>query len=325
MIVRIKNNLKSAMRYCFAVLFFAFTIQESQSQEFKKTATAGFVFLEIPATARTAALGEASLALSDVNSAAVFSNPAALGFTQQFQSLTVSYAPWIADIKNYASSYSLKTDYGVFGVGLVALDYGTISRTIVASGQKVYEVVGTFKANSSSYGFSYSRMLTDHFAFGTTVKYVQETIDVYTASNVLFDGGVLYYTGLGNLRIAATIRNFGVNAKFINDEFKMPSVLKLGIATEVYEDSDSEIRVTAIAEALHPNNNNEKVNIGTEVAWKNILILRGGYKFFYDEETYSLGFGLNPQMTLPMCLDFSYSNYGRLGNISRLTIQLGLN
>jgi hypothetical protein len=294
------------------------------AQEFKSTATAGFVFLEVPVTARTAALGEASLALSNVNAAAVFTNPGALGFTTQSHSFTASYAPWLADIKNYASSYSVKTDAGVFGIGLVAFDYGTIPRTVVASGQKVFDVTGTYTAGSTAVGLTYSRMLTQEFSFGTTIKYAEERIDNFRASNFLFDGGILYFTGLGSFRIAAAIQNFGVNTKFINDEFKMPAVLKMGVAAEVFEDKDAGYRVTLTAEALHPNDNNERVNIGTEVSWNEMLALRGGYKFFYDEESYSFGFGLNPQFTVPIDIDFAYADYGRLGAISRLTIQMGL-
>ncbi|MCX6137738.1 MAG: PorV/PorQ family protein [Ignavibacteriales bacterium] len=295
------------------------------AQEFKKTATAGFTFLEVPATARAAALGEASLALADENAAAVFNNPASLGFTGQVHSFSASYAPWLAEIKNYASSYAIKTDAGVIGVGLVLFDYGTMPRTVVAQNQQVYDVIGTFNANSMAFGVTYSRMLTDHFSFGTTVKYVQEKIDIYTASNIVLDAGVLYYTGLGSMRIAAAVQNFGVNAKFINDEFKMPAVFKLGVAGEVLGDASSEHRVTLTAEARHPNDGDEKVSVGAEYSWQNILALRGGYKFFYDEETYSVGIGLNPQLPMPVTIDIAYSDYGRLDKILRMTLQVGLN
>ncbi len=322
--MHLKNLYGKILKFISAaVLITSLCAPAVSSQTFKKTATAGFTFLEIPATARTAALGEASLALSDVNSAGVFSNPGALGFSDITHSFSASYSPWFADIKNYATSYAYKSDFGVVGVGLVMLDYGTMPRTVVASGQKVYDVIGTFDANSLALGITYSKMLTDHFSFGVTVKYAQERIDVYKASNVLFDGGMLYYTGLGSLRIAASIQNFGVNAKFINDEFKMPSILRLGIATEVLGSFTSEYRVTLMAEALHPNDADERINVGGEFSWRNIVTLRAGYKFFYDEESYSFGVGLNPQLSTPVDFDFSFSDYGRLGNISRFTLQLG--
>ena len=294
------------------------------SQDFKKTATAGFTFLEIPVTARTAALGESSIALSDMNSQGIFTNPASVGFTELTHSFSASYSSWFADIKHYASSYSFKSDVGIFVAGVVMLDYGSMPRTVAGGGQRVYNVIGSFNANSISFGLGYSKMLTDRFSFGLVAKYVEEKIDIYKANNLLLDGGVLYYTGLGSLRIAASLQNFGTNSKFIADEFKMPIMLRLGAATEIVGQKDSEYRITLLAEALHPTDADERINFGTEISWNEIIILRAGYKFFYDEETYSFGLGINPGLSLPVSADFSFADYGRLGNTLRFTLQLGL-
>ncbi len=306
------------------ILIFLMICSAMYSQDFKKNATAGFVFLELPVTARSAGMGESSISYSDMNSSGLFINPASLGFTQQTHSFSVTYSPWIADIKHYVTTYSLKTDFGVFGFGAILLDYGSMQRTKKITGQRLYEVLGTFNSNSLAIGLSYSKQLTDKFSFGVTGKYVQEKIDVYTASNYLFDGGVLYYTGLSSLRIAATISNFGVDAKFINDKFKMPAMLRLGMAAEVYGGYDQDYRVTASVEAIHPNDGDERVNVGTEISYKNMIDFRAGYKFFYDEETYSLGLGIKTNLTVPLQLDFAYSDYGRLGDIVRFTLQAGV-
>jgi hypothetical protein len=294
-------------------------------QEFKKNATAGFVFLELPVSARGAALGESSITLSDVNAGGVFTNIAATGFSELSHSFFASYSPWIADIKHFASSYTLNTPVGVFGIGFIGVDYGSMPKTKKIAGQRVYEVIGSFNANALAIGLTYSRKLTDRFSFGVGAKYVKEGIDIYTVDNILFDGGILYYTGLGSLRIAATIQNFGVDAQYINDPFKMPALLRLGIAGEIIGSENSDYRVTALIEALHPNDADEKLNTGLEIAWLEMVSLRLGYKFFYDEESYSIGFGVNPQLALPLMLDFSYSDYGRLGKISRFSLQLGVN
>jgi hypothetical protein len=310
--------------FTLALVLFLLSTMCVPAQEFKKTATAGFVFLEVPATSRQASLGESGLALADENSSAVFNNPASLGFSELQHSFTASYAPWIADIKNYASSYAVKTDAGMFAVGLVLFDYGSMPRTVVAQDKQVFDVIGTFEAKSLAAGVTYSKMLTDQFSFGTTLKYVQERIDSYSASNVVLDAGVLYYTGLGSLRMAAAMQNFGANAKFINDEFKMPAVFKLGLAGELIGDAVSEHRLTLSVEARHPNDGNEKVNVGAEYSWNNTIALRGGYKFFYDEESYSVGIGINPQLPMPVIVDIAYADYGRLGNILRMTLHVGM-
>lgn len=293
-------------------------------ETFKKTGTSGFVFLEIPAAARTAALGEASISLDDMNSEAIFVNPAALGFSNQEHSLSFSYSPWFADIKNYAAGYSIQTPVGVFGLGAIMFDYGTMPKTSKVSGQRIYEISGDFSANALALSMGYSKMLTDHFSFGVAFKYVREKIDIYSASNILFDGGILYNTGLSSLRLAATIQNFGVDTKYRNDRFKMPALLRIGAAAEVMGNQESEYRLTTTLEVVHASDSDERLNIGAEAAWNNILCLRGGYKFFYDEDGFSFGVGLNPKLEVPVLFDFSFSDYGRLGNILRFTLQLGM-
>lgn len=293
-------------------------------QEFKKTATAGFVFLEVPATARHAALGEATVALADVGSEGVFLNPAAVGFLGGHHAFSVSYAPWMADTKHYASSYAFNSPLGVFAAGAIYFDFGTMQRTQRSAGQRVYEVTGEFSANAMAVGLTYAKKLTEQFAFGVTVKYVREGIDTYSASNLLFDGGVLYYTGLGSLRLGAGIQNFGTEVKYKNDPFKMPAMLRLGLSADVIGDAAAELRVTSCVEALHPSDGDEKINVGLEICWRNFFAVRSGYKFLYDEETYSLGAGVGAGGGFPIGADFAFSDYGRLGTIVRFTVRMEL-
>ncbi|MCR4417159.1 MAG: PorV/PorQ family protein [Ignavibacteria bacterium] len=307
------------------ILFFIFTLlSESYSQTFRKTATAGFVFLEVPVNARTTGLGDAGITLPDLNSDGIFVNPAICGFTNKAHNFSFFYSPYFAEIKQYAASYSYNSNFGVFSIGALMFDYGSMPKTQKVAGQRVYETIGNFNSNALAFALSYSKMLTDKFSFGISLKYVNEKIDIYNANNFVLDGGVFYYTGLKSLRIGAVIQNFGTDAKFINDPFKMPAVLKLGAAVEIIGDYSSDYRLTSIVEAIHPNDGDERLNTGLEISWKNMFSIRGGYKFFYDEETYSFGFGINGEPIIPISFDFSISNYGRLGNILRLTLQAGI-
>jgi len=315
---------KRSFNLLLVIAFVLINSSEIFSQQFRKTATAGFVFLEVPVISRVSGLGESGITLSDLNSDGIFVNPAICGFTNRIHNVSFSYSPYFAEIKQYAASYSYNSQLGVFSVGALMFDYGSMPKTQKVAGQRVYEVIGNFSAKSLALALSYSRMLTDKFSFGISVKYVNEKIDIYNADNFVLDGGVLYYTGLKSLRIGATIQNFGTDAKFINDPFKMPAVLKLGAAAEILGDYNSDYRITTILEAIHPNDGDEKLNSGIEFSWKNIFSIRGGYKFFYDEETYSFGLGINAEQIIPVSFDFSISNYGRLGNILRLTLQAGI-
>lgn len=295
-------------------------VSSGTSQEFRSTATAGFVFLEIPMTARSASLSEATVALTDVGASGLFVNPASIGFMTGTHSYSFSTAQWFADISHYGASYSVATEAGNFGIHATVLDYGSMPLTVRIGGERAFAPIGTFSAQATAVGAVYSRALTDRFSFGVGFKYINEKIYEYGATNIVFDGGIIYYTGFESLRLGASMVNFGTNAKFINDPFKMPTLLRIGFAGEVVGTMESDFRITAVAEALHPSDAPERVNTGVEVCWNKTITARGGYKFFYDEETFNVGIGVNGHRLIPVEIDFALSQYGRLGNILRLTI-----
>ena len=71
------------------------------------------------------------------------------------------------------------------------------------------------------------------------------------------------------------------------------------------------------------NDNAENVNLGVEYWWNGLVALRGGYRANVDEETLTFGGGLAlPMRFLDLNLDISYTDFGRLGNATRLSASL---
>lgn len=311
-------------RILFTYLIVACAFLSASAQEFKKTGTSGFTFLNIPVTARAAALGETSISLTDGGVSGVFINPAILGFMQSNASAVFSYAPWFVETTHYAAGAAYNAGFGVFAIGAVVMDYGTFDRTVKVAGQRQFLPLGTFTAQGSALSLAFSQRLTDRFSFGIAAKYVSERIDVYSADNVVIDGGVLYDTGFKTLRIAAALHNFGTDTKFRNDPFKMPSSVRLGVSGELYTSADLGMKVTGLAEALHPNDADEHLNVGLEIGMFDFLQLRGGYKFFYDEESFTAGVGLRSGAASRYGFDVAYGDYGRLGSVIRLSLEAGL-
>jgi hypothetical protein len=101
-------------------------------------------------------------------------------------------------------------------------------------------------------------------------------------------------------------------------DFSPPTIFRIGFATEIIESEMN--KVTTAIQLNHPNDNSENVSFGAEYWWKNLLALRGGYRLNMDEESVTLGGGLRlPVNFFKMDLDFSYSNFGRLGNSIRFS------
>ncbi|RMD94844.1 MAG: hypothetical protein D6813_01465, partial [Calditrichaeota bacterium] len=62
--------------------------------------------------------------------------------------------------------------------------------------------------------------------------------------------------------------------------------------------------------------------VGVEYSYLDILFLRGGYKFNFDEESWALGLGVRFK---GMRLDYSYSDFGDYFNpVHRFTVGFGM-
>lgn len=306
------------------LLLFLSVVPLAAQPKFKKSGSAGYVWLSIPVSARTSAMGETSLALYQLGSEALFSNPAGIGFAPHTHMVAVSYSPWIAETKHQAVAYAFQhRSFGFIGLSVVRLDMGEMLGTINPDPMRTgsYIITEPFSADGIAFGLTYGRRLTDRFSFGFTAKYIQERISVHKSTNQGFDAGILYRTGFQSLRVAGGVRNFGVDAKYLEGVFKMPTDFRFGAAMEIFGNEDRNHSLTLTFEAVHPSDNEERVNFGAEYWVANLLALRGGYKFNYDDETWSTGFGLR---LTRLTLDLGYSDLGRLGGNVRMTLALNI-
>ena len=74
-------------------------------------------------------------------------------------------------------------------------------------------------------------------------------------------------------------------------------------------------------DASHPNDSPEKVHIGTQYNFNDMLFLRGGYKIGYDEDTLTFGVGISYSM---INASFSQVTMGRLGNVTMMSVGVSL-
>ena len=99
-----------------------------------------------------------------------------------------------------------------------------------------------FTANDYAIHMSFGRKFTDKFSGGWTAKYVIQTIDKLSATNVVFDIGALYNTGLiNNLVIGFALRNFGKDMRYTGENLQ--NQVKLGESD--FEEEDVKIEVVS--------------------------------------------------------------------------------
>ncbi len=341
--------MKKSAWIWLVVIIAAIGLVAPSSAYIKKMAQVGMPFLTIDSNARTAAMGGASVCIAN-GASALFANPANMVYTNGLD-LSLSRTSWIADINQItgAAAINLGT-YGSVGISLVWMDYGAFKETVPYSGYDVeqrkvgYELLGDFTTQEYAIGLSYARKISSMFSFGAQAKYAME--DLYHDKKFMifdqrlgrevessikeqvfaFDIGTMYYTGWKDLRFGMAIRNFSRQGKFVQQRFELPLTMTMGMAMDVLSlvlPPESKQHLTVTVDALHPRNWTERVHAGAEYSMFDVLFIRGGYKFNYDEESWTAGLGVRTSLGGNHSLELNYAHaaFGEFfGNVQRLSV-----
>lgn len=108
-------------------------------------------------------------------------------------------------------------------------------------------------------------------------------------------------------------------ARLITDAYPLPLCFQVGIAIDIY--NSQFVKVRTALDAIHPNDNRERVNVGTEFSFFDRLFIRGGYKYNYDDEDFTFGAGANlPVSGTVVYFDYAYSLYDILPSVHRISL-----
>jgi hypothetical protein len=313
------------------VLAIALTATQARSTEmFEKVGTVGFQFLEMGAGPRGVAMGEAMVAATE-GIESIYWNPAGLRTIERPTAL-FSYGTWPADIRHQFAAYAMKPGFmpGVVAVSVTAL---TMDPMLVRTATSPDGVGVQFTCSDLALGLSYTRVFTDKFAAGGTLKWVHSSLGDLTAlgepglgdfsvSTVVGDFGTLYNTGFRSLKIGLCIQDMGAEATYIEEPVPVPVTFKFGVSMNIIETPGQ--TVTVAAEFKHPSDTSEKVNVGAEYSLNGMYFLRAGYKLNYDEESFTAGGGVKVTFGPlgSMGVDYSYSDFGYLGAVQRIGVSV---
>jgi long-subunit fatty acid transport protein len=305
-------------KYLFlALLLFALAIS-AFSQSGNKGGRTGAQFLEIGVGARAVGMAESFVAVAN-DVSAIYFNPAGLLELQDVQ-VMFSNIQWPAEITyNYAAGAIPVASFdGVIGIHLAKLSTGSM---IVRTQLRPEGTGETFEAANYVSGISYAQRLTDRFGIGFNVKYVRLNAFRYVAEGIAFDLGSMYKTGFESFRFGWLISNFGANLKFINESFALPTSVMFGVAAEAFETETQSL--TLSLQGIRPSDNAERVSVGTEYRFMDLLRLRAGYRFNYDADRYSLGLGINvPISSIKIKFDYAYSDIRFLTHANRFSLSI---
>ena len=315
------------------------------AQTVTKVGTTSAKFLSIPVGARALGMGGAFVAVAN-DASAMYWNPAGLAHMFQSEAL-FAHANWLADINfNYGGVVVPVGELGTVGINFTSMTMSEMDRTTEEQPEGTGQ---TFSAGSFAVGLCYARNLTDWFAIGGNVKYINEHIWNSNATGLAIDIGTLFTTPFNGLKFGAGIANFGqklriggddllvqkdispihgnnsnVNANLSTDDFDIPLILRIGLSYEPIADENQ--LLTIVADATHPNDNAESISFGGEYSvFQRMFSVRGGYKALGakdSEEQFTLGagvqYGLGGNLTVKF--DYAFEKFGRLSNVHKFAL-----
>ncbi|NIA29581.1 MAG: PorV/PorQ family protein [Actinobacteria bacterium] len=331
------------------IIFFVIIILIASSVSYAKmikVGQSGMTYLSITLSARESGMGNASTAsVRGVQS--IFYNPAGLASLSGLE-MTVNQVNWLAGTKIIGMGAAFGTRrFGTIGIDLIYVDYGEIMGTKVVDKSvdpRGYSLTGNLNIQDYSVGLAYAYPVNDRFSFGGKIKFVHEdlgsvpiAVQVIDQNKEIFryedrnwklnhwglDFGGFYKTGFKDLALGVSFLNYSSDMQYWREAFQLPLVLKMGLAMDIaplFMDSDK-IQINTAIDALHPIDYTERVHIGTELVYLNLVSLRAGYQFNHDVENFSLGFGLKFDIQgIGGSLDYAYTNAQYFSSINRFSL-----
>ncbi len=324
-----------------------------------KGGTTAAQFLKIGIGSRATGMGEAYVAMSS-DASGLYWNPAGIaragGGEIMFQRNN-----WIADV---AINY-MGVIFPLYGIGTVGVSITSLTMEDMPVTTEL-EPNGTgeeFTASDLAMQISVARALTDRFSIGFNTKFIQQSIWHSTATSMAIDVGTLFTTQFNDMRLGMSISNYGASmtmsgrdalerfdpasgfegnndaipVEYAMDNWDLPLIFRVGVAMDVLDIGVS--KLTLAIDAIHPNDNYESINVGTELSILDKYFLRAGWKSPFVETNTSLassntetreeGLTFGAGFDLPLFgsatglrFDWAYADFGRLNNVQRFNLSL---
>jgi len=308
-------------------------------------------FLKIPVAVIPAAMGESYTAMVGPDS--ILYNPAGLGL-MSYSSFSGTHNRYIDEISQQYLAVTYRSKYGTAGLGFSTLSSGKID---------AYDhndmLIGETSTNHMLWILSYAqcwphfnedigkldpmvitpnwtkvtpvldyRPKTYRVAVGASLKKISEKLDKVSASAYTADAGAILVLP-GHFHVGVSALNITGEQKFVYEAYKLPGVVRAGIAKDFHSINDI-IIVTVASDMVKYSDVPAFNTAGIEADFMRMFQFRIGYKSERDIGTrVSGGFGLNfdkftdkGSVIHGARVDYAYVDYGDLGATHRFGMQL---
>jgi hypothetical protein len=191
-----------------------------------------FRFLDLPMTARAAALGGSNMSIWGDDVQLIYSNPALLNPSMSKQ-VAMDFCNFVGDLKYGFVTYAhaLK-NRGTLAGSVQFFDYGKFQGY-----DELGQIQNTFRASDYSINLHYAKAMADSmFNVGIALKTIISQYDVYQSIGNAIDFGITYRTK-NRLVLSILARNIGFIWKTYTETpgqtYKLPFSLQFGVSYKV--------------------------------------------------------------------------------------------
>lgn len=203
---------------------------------------------------------------------------------------------------------------GVLGANIMSMSFGEIPITDYNNPEGG---IGTYNPQFYNVMVGYAKSFSQNISVGAGATFVSEQIPDAKASGTVFEAGIQYVTGKrDNFHFGVTLRNIGtgmrytgsgfsinteapedesytINRQIPSEQFEMPTYLNLGLSYDFYLDENNvspeeaqsteattpKHRATVMGNFTSNSFNNDYIGGAVEYAFKETIMLRGGYRY----------------------------------------------
>jgi hypothetical protein len=337
------------MKRLLLLIFILITASAPTMLRAQTGGNAVYQVLNLPPTARSAALGGMIVSAWDSDPALAYHNPA-LANPLMNNHLSLNYANYLAGIQYGYLAYSY--DLGKWGtpvIGFQYLNYGQFTEA-----NEYGDILGTFSAAEYTLNISYAYRLDSLLTIGATLRPIYSVLERYTSFGLSSDFGLHYHSRNSLFNASLVARNLGaqLTTYATPEREKLPFEVLAGMNYKL-KHAPFRLHVTARnlqvfnlrpASDVLPDtagffnhagrlvrNSFDHVAAGVEFCPGNLLAIRIGYSFLRRTELklndyggatgFSFGAGVNLGW---MWIDYALASYNVAAMTHTLSIRINL-
>ncbi len=238
---------------------------------------------------------------------AQFLNIAGTAYTRKTE-IIFNRTAWLLGTDININTFGLTQGIGetsTIGFGVMAINAGKID---ITTEEQPEGGLGTYQPTFQNISLSYAKMFSEAIFGGINIKLINEQIPNVSAKGVAIDAGIQYHTGkYDQIHIGIALKNWGPKMTYRGDglsrqattnyggnyeltvnnrsgAFELPALVNIGGAYDIYLLKDSsgvskKHRITLNSTFTSNSFTYDNLLFGVEYAWKDMLMLRGGYMY----------------------------------------------